>query len=152
MRLHAPTCCAVLILLSAGVRAQDLKGTRPLGMGHAYRSIAAGNEGIYYNPAAMTAVPRYSPELHYVFNLDRALHEFDLSVVDSLTNAVGIGLGYTFTNREPEDQAVRGHRATAAIAYPIVPGIFHLGAGFKYLNVEHALSGTFVNALTADTG
>lgn len=132
--------------------AQELRGTRPLGMGHAYRSVAAGNEAIYYNPAALTAIPRYSPEVQYQFNLDRSLHDVDVTVVDSITNALGVGLGYTFSNREPGNEAVRGHRATAAVAYPIVPGTFHFGAGFKYLNISHALAGTFVNALTADTG
>jgi len=147
-----PWWVILVVLVPAVLRAQELRGTRPLGMGHAYRSISTGNESIYYNPAGITAIPRYSPEFHYAFNPDRALHEFDLSLVDSLTNAVGVGLGYNFSNREPGDETVRGHRATVAISYPIVHGMFHLGTSFKYLNIAHALTGTFVNALTADAG
>jgi len=153
MRLRwSPIWIALALGAANAAQAQDLRGTRPLGMGEAYRSIANGNEALYYNPAGITAVPRYSPELHYQFNLDRALHEVDLSVVDSVTNSLGVGIGYTFVNREPGDQAVQGHRATLALAYPIVPGLFNAGAGFKYLNISQAVAGNFVSALTADVG
>ncbi|MBN2358316.1 MAG: hypothetical protein JXR83_02625 [Deltaproteobacteria bacterium] len=153
MRLRwSPLWLVVALAAAPPALAQDLHGTRPLGMGEAYRSLASGNEALYYNPAGITAVARYSPELHYQFNLDRALHEVDLSVVDSVTNALGVGIGYTFVNREPGDQAVQGHRATLALAYPILPGMFNLGAGFKYLNISQALAGNFVSALTADVG
>lgn len=152
-RLLFAVLAALSIFIAVTSPAQDLRGARPMGMGQAYRAIGAGNSAIYYNPAAIMAVPRYSPELQLLYNPELNLWDIDLSVVDSLTNQqLGMGLGYTFTNREPGQELIRGHRATAALAYPMVPKIFYVGAGFKYLNIESALNSTLVNALTADLG
>lgn len=150
-----PYIAALLLSLALALplHAQDLRGARPMGMGQAYRAIGAGNSAIYYNPAAIMAVARYSPEFQLLYNPAVNLWDIDLSLVDSLTNTqLGMGLGYTFTNREPGQEAIRGHRATAAVAYPLVPRMFFVGASFKYLNIGSALTGTVVNALTADLG
>lgn len=139
-------------LLSPAVRAQDFIGTRALALGEAYRAIATGNDAIYMNPAGIVMVPRYSPELHYSFNLDAEDHQFDVSVVDSKTTLIAAGLAYTFQGRELTRRLTLQHTATLAIAYPIFPRLFSVGVGLKYVNISDAVIGNYLNALSGDLG
>lgn len=132
--------------------AQDFVGVRALSMGEAYRAIATGNDAIYFNPAGLTVVPRYSPELHYSFNLDAEDHQFDLSVVDSKTSVVAGGVAYTFQGRELTRRTTLQHTATVGIAYAFLPQMLSAGLGVKYVNVSDAVVGNYLNALSADVG
>lgn len=144
---------ALLALLGAeAARAQDFIGTRALSLGEAYRAIATGNDAIYMNPAGIAQIPRYSPELHYNFNLDKEDHQVDLSVVDSKTTMVAAGLGYTFQGRELTRRLTLQHTATLALAYPLFPQLFTVGVGLKYVNISDAIVGNYMNALSADVG
>jgi hypothetical protein len=140
------------LLVPAASRAQDFVGTRALSMGEAYRAVATGNDAIYMNPAGLVLVPRYSPEVHYLFNLVDEAQEFDGSIVDSKTSAFAAGLAYTFQGREFTRRTVLEHAATLAVAYAIFPRVFQVGLGLKYVNVTDAIVGNYLNALTADLG
>jgi len=157
-RLRAPARARLLVVIGlaalcgAEARAQDFIGARALALSEAYRAIATGNDAIYMNPAGLAQIPRYSPELHYVFNLDDENHEVDASVVDSKTSSLAAGLAYTFQGREFTKRATLSHTATLALAYPIFPQIFAAGVGLKYVNVTDAIVGNYLNALSGDLG
>jgi hypothetical protein len=139
-------------LRPAVAQAQDFVGTRALAMGEAYRALATGNDAIYFNPAGIAQLPRYSPELHYNFNLAEERHQFDTSMVDSKTSPLSAGIGYTFQGREFTRRQTLQHTATVALAYPFFSRMLSVGTGFKYVNISDAVVGNFLNALTADVG
>lgn len=143
---------AVGLLTSTAAVAQDFVGTRGLGLGEAYRAIATGNDAIYMNPAGITQIPRYAAEAHYNFNLFDEHHEFDISVLDSKTAAFAAGLAYTLKGTEFTRRTTLKHTATAAMGYTIVPQLFSVGVGLKYVNLSDAVLGNYLNALTADLG
>jgi hypothetical protein len=151
-RLLPPLVAIGLTLLSSAASAQDFVGVRALALGEAYRAIATGNDAIYMNPAGLAVIPRYSPELHYSFNLDAEDHQFDVSVVDSKTSVVAAGLGYTFQGREFTRRVTLQHTATVGVAYSILPQMFSAGLGLKYVNISDAVVGNYLNALSADVG
>lgn len=152
MRLHPSLLCPLLLLAASAASAQDFVGTRALSLGEAYRAIATGNDAIYFNPAGLAAIPRYSPELHYAFNLEAEDHQFDLSVVDSKTASVAAGVGYTFQGRELTRRTTLQHTATVGMAYEFLPQMLSGGIGLKYVNVSDAVVGNYLNALSADLG
>jgi hypothetical protein len=133
-------------------RAQDFVGTRALGVAEAYRATATGNDAIYFNPAGIVLIPRYSPELHYQLDLVKEQHQLDVSVVDSKTTTLAAGVGYTFDGQEFTKRASFQHTATLALAYPFFDKMFSVGAGLKYVNVTDAFLGSYLNALSADLG
>ena len=141
-----------LLSLCTAAQAQDFIGTRALSLGEAYRAVATGNDAIYMNPAGIALIPRYSSELHYNFNLDKEDHQVDLSVVDSRTSKVAAGLGYTFQGRELTRRTTLQHTATLALGYALLPRLFHLGVGLKYVNISDAIVGNYLNALSGDVG
>lgn len=148
-----PALFALPLLLVAGqAAAQDFVGVRALALGEAYRAIATGNDAIYFNPAGLVVIPRYSPELHYSFNLDAEDHQFDLSVVDSKTSTVAGGIAYTFQGRELTRRTTLQHTATVGVAYPLLPQVLSAGLGLKYVNISDAVVGNYLNALSADLG
>jgi hypothetical protein len=137
---------------AADARAQDFVGARALALGESYRALATGNDAIYYNPAGLPLLRRYALEGHYVMDLADERHQGDISVVDSKTNALAVGLAYTFQGSELTRRQTLAHTATLAVAYPIFPQLFSIGAGFKYKNVSDAIAGNYLNALSADVG
>ncbi len=139
-------------LAPAAAHAQDFVGTRALSLAEAYRANATGNDAIYFNPAGLVVIPRYSPELHYALDLDKEEHTVDVSVVDSKTSKVAAGLGYTFDGRELTKRASLQHKATLALAVPVFDQLLAVGAGLKYVNVSDAVLGNYLNALSADVG
>jgi hypothetical protein len=150
VRLHlAPF---IFLLLASTASAQDFVSARALGVGEAYRALASGNDAIYFNPAGLTLLKRYSIEGQYFMNLVEETHQGDISVVDSKTNPLAVGLAYTFQGSELTKRATLEHVATLGVAYPIFDKIFSVGAGFKYKNVSDAIAGNYLNALTADLG
>jgi hypothetical protein len=151
--IFALVAAPLFMLGAAGeAHAQDFVGARALALSEAYRAIATGNDAIYMNPAGLTQIPKYSPELHYLFNLDDQNHELDVSVVDSKTSPLAAGLGYTFQGREFTKRATLQHTATLALAYPIIPTLFSVGVGLKYVNITDAFVGNYLNALSGDLG
>lgn len=138
-------------LVSPSLRAQDFVGARAISVSEAYRATATGNDAIYFNPAGLVVIPRYSPEVHYQFDLVDEQHVVDVSVVDSKTSPVAAGLAYTF-NGELTARTSLQHTATLALATPIFDKYLAAGAGLKYVNVSDAFLGNYLNALSADVG
>jgi hypothetical protein len=137
---------------AADARAQDFVGARALALGESYRAIATGNDAIYYNPAGLPSLKRYALEAHYAMDLVDEKHQGDLSLVDSKTSPLAVGLAYTFAGSELTRRTTLAHTATLAVAYPLFPQLFSIGAGFKYKNVSDAIAGNYLNALSADIG
>ncbi len=140
------------LLLSSTASAQDFIGARALSMGEAYRATASGNDALYFNPAGLPTLKRYALEGQYLLSLSDENHQGDISVVDSKTNAVAIGLAYTFLGSELTRRATIGHTATFGIAYPVFEQLLMIGVGLKYKNVSDVIAGSFLNAVTADVG
>jgi hypothetical protein len=160
MRVYAapvrPALLAVLVVLAcctaaSTARAQDFVGARAISLGEAYRATATGNDAIYFNPAGLVVIPRYSPETHYQFDLVQEQHVIDISVVDSKTSPMAAGLAYTF-NGELTTRTSLQHTATLALAAPVADKYLSVGAGLKYVNVSDAFLGNYLNALSADLG
>jgi hypothetical protein len=151
VRLHLSLVVAIVVA-SGAARAQDFVGARALGLGEAYRAIATGNDAIYFNPAGLPLLKRYSLEGQYLMNLVDENHQADISVVDSKTNPLAVGLAYTFQGSELSRRPTLEHTATLAIGYPIFERWLSLGAGFKYKNVSDAIAGNYLNAVSADVG
>jgi hypothetical protein len=148
---HLALVCATL-LLAAPALAQDFVGARALGMSEAYRAVATGNDAIYLNPAGIALIPRYSPELHYRFNLEAEDHQLDASIVDGKTTPIAVGIGYTFQGRELTRRTTLQHTGTFALSFPFIPQLLTIGAGLKYVNISDAFVGNYLNALSADVG
>jgi hypothetical protein len=145
---------AFVVALVGGVdvRAQDFVGARALSLGESYRAIATGNDAIYFNPAGLPLLKRYALEAHYLMDLVDESHQGDVSVVDSKTNPLAVGLAYTFQGSELTRRQTLQHTATLAVAYPLFDRLFSVGAGFKYKNVSDAIAGNYLNAISADLG
>jgi hypothetical protein len=137
---------------SSSALAQDFVGARAMGLGEAYRAIATGNDAIYFNPAGLPLLKRYSVEGNYLLSLEDERHVADMSVVDSKTNPLAVGLAYTFLGAELTKRTTIGHTATLGMAYPIFDRLFSAGVGLKYKNVSDAIAGNYLNAVTADVG
>mgnify|MGYP001411582935 CR=1 FL=1 len=133
--------------------AQDFVGTRAKSLGGAYRAIATGNDAIYFNPAGLPQLPRYSPEAHYLTDFSLGQQDINISVVDSKSPFVSAGIGYAFSGWDLNNEQIsRSHTATLALAVPLVPSIVNVGTGLKYVNLLDALVGNPNNILSADLG
>jgi hypothetical protein len=124
----------------------DLVGARGVAMS-AFRGVAAGNDLIFNNPAALAARRRYAIEAQWF--LDRvdtttAFQAFGLSVVDSELGSVAGGFAYT---RVPSGQ-FQGNLFHVAAGFPVAQG-FYLGATAKYFSLSSAL-GERVRAANID--
>ena len=139
---------------------QDFIGTRAKSLGGAYRAIASGNDALYYNPAGLPQLPRYSPELHYLSDFSLGQQEVNVSLVDSKAPLVAAGIGYAFEGWDLQNPVIsRSHTATLGLALPVVPGILNVGTALKYVNLLDALgalgavgAGNALNILSADLG
>ena len=144
--------CVIPALSSTSASAQDFVGARAMGLGESYRAIATGNDAIYFNPAGLPLLKRYSVEGSYLLSLEDERHVGDVSIVDSKTNPLAVGLAYTFLGAELTRRQTIGHTATLGMAYPIFERLLSVGVGLKYKNVSDAVAGNYLNAVTADVG
>ena len=140
------------LLTSSAALAQDFIGARALSMGESYRAIATGNDALYFNPAGLPTLKRYALEGQYLLSLSDENHQGDISVVDSKTSALAVGMAYTFQGSELTRRRTIGHTATFGVAYALFDRYLSVGAGLKYKNVSDVIAGNFLNALTADVG
>ena len=126
----------------------DLMGARPLSVS-AYRGIAPGNDGIFLNPAGLSARRRFATELQYLYDGNAGAtggQWFGVSMVDSETSAVAGGVAATRFASGPW----LGWATHLAVATPVSPGLY-LGATAKYLSLGGP-GGSTVRATTADAG
>ncbi|MCL4558790.1 MAG: hypothetical protein M1491_09260 [Deltaproteobacteria bacterium] len=111
------------------------------GMGGAYGAVAADNGAILLNPAGMSAAPRYGAETAYLYNNPYSENRIDVSVVDSVTAAVGVGVGfYTDTYHL---SSLKVERDTYALALSMgEPGIFSAGITGRMDQFTKGISGS----------
>jgi opacity protein-like surface antigen len=153
---------ALVFCISVGARAEDFIGTRPLGMGNAYRAIVTGNDAIYLNPAGMASQKSYSIEVEYLITPkfgSKATptspkfgatdgpteHVINASVIDnSISQYFATGVAYTRVQRGKEKT---GNRIDVAFGFPLSSGLF-LGLDAVYLDFGKKN----VNAITVNVG
>jgi hypothetical protein len=143
----------VLLCAGAAVAAEtpppggvpDFIGPRMLALG-AGIGAAAGNDGIYLNPASIAARQRYSVDT--TFYLDRRGADtvgqfYGGSVVDSKSSPVTAGIAYARSQKGPST----GNVWNVALAGPLVEKFF-LGVSGKYLSLkgQDALSAATMDA------
>ncbi len=115
----------------------DFVPARTLGMS-AGIGVAAGNEGIYVNPAAMAARKRYSIEgmlLHDRRGAENADRYYGASVVDSQTSSITAGLSYL----RDQGALYTGNAFHLALAGPLAES-FHIGVTGKLFMLEGTTS------------
>jgi hypothetical protein len=128
--------------------AQDVYGTRSLGMGGALRAAPSGDSAVLLNPAGMTLTRAFQINSLYQYRVSDSASIFNVSVVDSVTTRVAAGLFYTLTRASPErrlalgggktfdlNETVTNHEAGLSLAYPL-GSILHLGMTNKYVRHE----------------
>jgi len=115
----------------------DFVPARPLAMA-ASIGVAAGNEGIYVNPAAMAARKRYTIEgmlLHDRRGAENADRYYGVSVVDSQTSAITAGVSYL----RDQGALYSGNAFHLALAGPLAE-TFHIGVTGKLFMLEGTTS------------
>jgi hypothetical protein len=125
----------------------DLTGPRSLALG-ASIGVAAGNEGIFVNPAALAARRRYSVEAFGLVErrgAETATTFVGGSVVDSLSAPVTAAVAYTRAARGEYE----GNLWYLALAGPVAQKLY-VGATGKLLSARSALDP--VTAATVDAG
>jgi hypothetical protein len=133
---------------ATAVAAQDVYGTRSLGMGGALRAAPSGDSAVLLNPGGMTLTRAFQISSLYQYRVSDSASIFNASVVDSVTTRVAAGLFYTLTHASPErrlalgggktfdlNETITNHEAGLALAYPI-GNILHLGLTNKYVRHE----------------
>ncbi len=150
------TFALAIVLSSSGARAAppqplgaaDILGARSLALS-AFRGLAGGNDGIFFNPAGLAARRRYALEAQYLndrVGADAGAQFIGLSVVDSSTSSLTGGLAWT---RIASGQYI-GNVFQLALAAPLSQGIY-AGASGKFLSLNGPL-GVEVRSFNADLG
>jgi hypothetical protein len=124
----------------------DIVGARTLGLS-ATIGTAAGNDGIYVNPAALAARQRYSIEAGVLVDRRGSATTgefFGGSVVDSKTSQFTAGASYL----RSQEGAYTGGITHVAVAGTLAER-FYLGISGKYLSLKGASN---VSAATGDAG
>ena len=156
---------ALVLCISVGARAEDFIGTRPLGMGNAYRAIVTGNDAIFLNPAGMAALTSYSLEAEYLITPkfgSKATpsakfgttdgptdHVIQASAIDnSIAQIFATGIAYTRVQRGNDKS---GNRYDLAFAVPLSSKLF-IGLDTTYLDFNEFGKKNAVRAITLSVG
>ena len=115
-------------------------------MGDAYRAAGAANGAIYLNPAGIARLTHYSVELMWA-RLPGGIDAFHGSIVDTKTQPIGVGIGYTWSPGETDR-----HDGRLALAYPAVPDRLFVGTSLRYLFLDHPSGEDNASAFTLDAG
>ncbi len=144
----------LLLVCTTPSFASDFTGTRPMGMGGAYRAIVTGNDAIFLNPAGMSLFRRYSFETQYLVKPDwmgkdsKAEHIFNATVVDNQLAPFATGLSYTRIER---GRSKKGNRYDMAFSVDIGQTLM-IGTDVKYLNFSRDGKSKAIDAVTLDVG
>ena len=146
-----------LLLLSVCARADDFLGSRPMGMGNAYRAVANGNDAIFLNPAGMALFKAYSIEAEYLMTPKFGSangpfeHVIQASVVDN-SSLQNFATGVAYTRVQRGDQKT-GNRFDMAFGVPISENLF-VGMDVEYLDFDLDEPGRQkdLKAITFDAG
>jgi len=138
---------ALLAIPSFVGSAHALGLARPMAMGGAYRAAGAANGAIYTNPAGMSRLTMYAIEWAWLRGDQGGDDDtLSLSVVDTKTQAFGVGVGYSYVPGDTDR-----HDGRFALSYPIVPRRLHGGATFRYLALDPP-AGDLSSAVAVDSG
>ncbi len=107
-----------------------------MGMGGAHRGVGTSNDTLYLNPAGMAVATRYGVETAYQYSNFSDLTDLNLSAVDSKSGPVAGGFGYTHTRGDADGVAPSLQRYSAALAYPLMPGLA-FGVSTKHVRGEY---------------
>jgi long-subunit fatty acid transport protein len=153
--MYRQAVIVVGLLLCTRALADDFIGTRPLGMGNAYRAVVTGNDAIFLNPAGMALFKSYSFEAEYLITpkyLSKdgpTEHVIQGSVVDNSTlQLFATGVAYTRVQRGDEKT---GNRFDTAFAVPLSENFF-FGLDAKYLDFDRSGQNKDLKAITIDAG
>lgn len=154
---HGRVAAAVALLATLGGRAgaaEDLVGTRALGMGGALRGAATGDSGPLLNPSGMSMIRSYSLEAAYGHSTRRSDEFFHGSIVDTTSGfKIGGGAYYTYHSTSPAGlPGGSGHEGGLALSVPFGDKLA-LGGTAKYFSLsgEQAAVGN-KGGLTFDVG
>lgn len=128
--------------------AETVTLSRPLAMAGAYRAAGAANGAIYSNPAGISRLSLYSVEWSWLRGDQTGGDDdtFHLSVVDTKTQPIGVGAGYSYLPSSTDR-----HDGRLALAYPLIPQRVHAGATVRYLLLDPD-KGASASGLAVDTG
>ncbi|HBQ21463.1 MAG: hypothetical protein A2Z91_04510 [Deltaproteobacteria bacterium GWA2_38_16] len=133
----------IMLFLYSLAEAQELEGTRGIGLSGALRGTVGLNESIYYNPSAFAFSQRYSIEAQSFFlpsqKGEPSRWVYSGSVVDSHNEFFAAGLGYyrkTKEGREGKEAENGYHLALSKILAPY----WAMGVTGKYIHINRAIS------------
>jgi hypothetical protein len=134
----------IIIMFTVSLSFADslLVSTTPAstGMGGAYGAVAADNAAILLNPAGISAKSRYGADIGYLYNNPNTENRLDISVVDSVTAAVGAGFGYYMDTYHISSLKIQ--RNTSALALSMgEPGAFSAGITGRMDQFTKGISG-----------
>jgi hypothetical protein len=128
--------------------AQDLTGSRSIGMGGTLRAAPSGETAILLNPAGLTLARSYIINGTYQYRGSDSASLLNVSVMDSVTKRLAAGLYYSFVHASPSrtlaqksgktftlEETINTHEAGLALAYPLAK-MLHLGITGKYAYVD----------------
>jgi hypothetical protein len=132
-----------LLLSSPALAAQDVQGTRSLGMGGTLRASPSADSAILLNPAGMALFRAYNINAFYSYRGSDAGSLVNASIVDSFTAKIAAGLSYSFIHASPSktlalatpfplDTTLNTHEAALALAYPL-GDVFFIGLTGRYV-------------------
>ena len=145
--LIVPALAAAGVLTAPSIASArgEILLSRPMAMGGAYTAAGAGNGAIYSNPAGIARYRVYSVEASYLrLDEDNTLH---LSVVDTKTQPIGVGIGYALTPGDTDT-----HDGRLSLAYPAVPNRLFAGIGLHYVFGDAPDGEGNAQAFAIDTG
>ncbi len=133
--------------------ADDIVGTRALGMADALSAAAVGSAAVHLNPSGMTLVRGYVVEGAYGYRGTDGVSSSDASIVDTMTSRIGAGVFFNYLTASPKagtflpgtlpsDGKVdrSGYQLGLALALPLAE-FLHLGATGKYATYESKTTG-----------
>lgn len=160
-----------LLLSSPALAAQDLLGSRSLGMGGTLRASPSADSAILLNPAGMGLFRAYNINALYSYRGSDAGSLVNASIVDSFTAKIAAGLSYSFIHASPSkyfalptgayalSSTLNTHEAALALAYPL-GDVFFIGLTGRYVyqsvdqpaDVPAAGKIDSINGFTMDAG
>lgn len=149
------TVLLVLMLLPSAALAQgepvlrDLQHARGFAMGGAFRGLGLDAQAVDGNPAAMSAFQRYQLELSGAWDIGNKYAFGNLSVLDSKTQRVAVGVSYHLVSFGIGEYRRTAHLSTVAFGLPLLGDWLHLGLSTRHLVMTGAAQ---ANAITADAG
>jgi hypothetical protein len=126
----------------------DVMQARDFAMGGAYRALGYGTESVSGNPATLSLYKRYQVELGGAWDIPNGYGFGGLSVADSATSPVAMGVSYQLATFDSPYGRNVAHLNTLGIAYPIFDWL-HIGISAR----NQIITGPYAtNSITMGAG